>query len=76
VFFTGSGSEATTPCCAWCATTGPARATGQAGDHQPPQRLSRLHRGGRQSGRHEGDARPGRPAHSGHRAHRPALSLR
>ncbi len=25
VFFTGSGSSATTPCCGWCATTGPAR---------------------------------------------------
>ncbi len=25
VFFTGSGPSATIPCCAWCATTGPAR---------------------------------------------------
>ena len=77
VFFTGSGSESNDTVLRlvrrYWDVMGAARA---ADGDQPLERLSRQHHGRRQPGRHEADARPGRPADPGHRPHPPALLVR
>ena len=77
VFFTGSGSESNDTVVRLVRRYWDVMGQPEAADRdQPLERLPRQHHGRRQPGRHEADARAGRPADPGHRPHPPALLVR